>query len=127
MPIVIFIAACAEIILLIKLGQVIGAAPVVGIVLLSAVLGITFLRMGGKAALSRLARNALMGQLSTKDFLRRELSVLLAGILFLVPGLLSDGVGLILLARYALSRPKRSSPEPPPEDVIDIEYEVHED
>ena len=121
--------ACAEIISLVKLGQAIGAAPVLGVILLTAVLGLLLLRVVGRSALIHLARSGLTGRIAMKDLLRKELSLLLAGLFFIFPGLISDGAALILLGRYLLLRPGRmvARDRRSEDDVIDIDFRVSEE
>lgn len=126
MLIILFIIACIEVASLIKLGQAIGGGPVLGVIILTAVLGLTLLRLGGRATFSKLAANAFAGRLSATDLLRRELSLLLAGILLIVPGLLTDAAGIAFLGRYFLSRFPSHRPKSKEGDVIDVEYQVHD-
>lgn len=127
MPLILFLLACAEIVGLIKIGQVIGGGSIFGEILLSAVLGIIVLQMGGRTVLRHLAVGVFVGRLSLRTLLRRELSLFLAGVLLLFPGLLSDAVGLLLLVRYVFTRGESRTPRSPERDVIDVPYEVHEE
>lgn len=128
MSIFLFAFACAEIVSLIKLGQTIGAAPVIGVILLAAVVGLLLLRVAGRSALMHLARGGLTGRIAMKDLMHKELSLLLAGILFIFPGVISDGAALILLGRYLLSRPSRViSRGHREDDAIDIHFRVHDE
>lgn len=73
-----------------------------------------------------------MGRIAMKDLMRKELSLLLAGILFIFPGLISDGAAIILLGRYLLFRPGREHArnrheDDVEEDVIDINFRVHDE
>ena len=128
MPITVFVLACIEIACLIKVGQAIGGRPVLGIILLTGVLGLALLQWTGRSAAIKLTTNLFVGKLSARDLLRREISLLVAGILLLIPGLLSDVAGLVLLSRYLFtqSSPQRfgGTTSDSDRDVIDVEYHV---
>lgn len=126
MPIILFIIACVEVASLIKLGQAIGGGPVLGVIILTAVFGLTLLRLGGRSALTKLTASVFAGRLSATDLLRRELSLLLAGILLIVPGLLTDAAGIVFLGRYFFFRFPPHRPKSEEGDVIDVEYQVND-
>ena len=123
-----FVIACVEVIGLIKLGQVIGGGAVIGLILLTAVLGWALLRLGGGTALSGLVLNLFSGRLSIRRLLcQRELALLLAGVFLIVPGVLTDLLGLGLLARYAVTKPPPPHSRGKERDVIDVEYHIHDE
>lgn len=95
-----------ELWLLVKLGAAIGALPVVALVVLSALLGLAVLRGAGWQAFS-LAQLRLRQRESPMPALVEGFLLTLAGILLVLPGLLSDAVALLLLIgplRRLLSR-----------------------
>jgi UPF0716 protein FxsA len=128
-PFLVFVFSCVEIAGLIKLGQVIGGGPVFAEILLSAVLGLTLVRMKGSSALQNIAINVFVGRLSLRALLRHDLLLLLAGVLLILPGLLSDAFGLYLIMRYLYERPRerRVDPSQQSDGPIDIEYQVHDE
>lgn len=85
-----------EIALFIQVGGVIGVLPVIGLVLASAMLGMAVMRHQG-------ARAAMDVQQAMQDFrdpakpLAHGALIMIAGLLLIVPGLFTSGVGLILL------------------------------
>ena len=85
-----------EIFLFIQLGGVIGVWPTIGIVILTAIVGATMLRRQGLAALrgvqSRLAAGENPGRLVADGAM-----ILVAGVLLLTPGFLTDSLGFLLL------------------------------
>lgn len=85
-----------EIFLFIQVGGEIGAWPTIGIVILTAVVGTVMLRRQGLAALrgvqSRLAAGEDPGRLLADGAM-----ILVAGVLLLTPGFLTDTIGLLLL------------------------------
>lgn len=85
-----------EMYLLIEVGGVIGAVPTILLVILGAVLGVSLLRVQGIATLQRVRRSLAQGEVPALEML--EAAVLLAGgVLFLVPGFLTDVAGLLCL------------------------------
>ena len=130
MPFFLFVLACVEIAVLIKLGQVIGGGAVFGEILLSGVLGMVILQLKGRAILKNVAMSVFIGRLTLRSLMRRELLPLIAGILLIVPGILSDLFALYLLLRYSLTRPSSSGSTSDTSDAdgtIDVEYKVHDD
>ncbi|HET7408583.1 MAG TPA: FxsA family protein [Paracoccaceae bacterium] len=85
-----------EIMLFIQVGGAIGVWPTIGIVILTAVAGAYILRRQGLASLrkvqSRLAAGENPGRLMADGAM-----VMIAGVLLLAPGFLTDTIGLILL------------------------------
>lgn len=102
--------------------------PVWGLILLTAVLGLTILRLKGGPAVTSIVVSLFAGRLTPRQLLhRRELSMLLGGILLIAPGLLTDALGCALVIRYLFTRrgPQRSVKEE--RDAIDVEFKVHDD
>lgn len=85
-----------ELWLLVKVGAAIGALPVVALVILSAVLGIAVLRNAGGQTIS-LAQLRLRQRVSPMPALVDGFLLTLAGILLVLPGLLSDAAAVLLL------------------------------
>lgn len=114
---------------LIKLGQAVGGGPVLGEILLSGVLGLLLLQLTGRSALKNIAVNVFVGRLSLHTLLRHDLSLLLAGILLILPGLLSDAFALYLIVRYLYEGPRREKPGPSRQGdgPIDVDYQVHDE
>ena len=129
MPFIVFVLTCVEIAGLIKLGQAVGGGPVLGEILLSGVLGLLLLQLTGRSALKNIAVNVFVGRLSLHTLLRHDLSLLLAGILLILPGLLSDAFALYLIVRYLYEGPRREKPGPSRQGdgPIDVDYQVHDE
>jgi UPF0716 protein FxsA len=85
-----------EIALLIKSGELIGFWPTVLILAGSAFLGMAVIRTQGISMVSRMVAAVNEGRLSLEPLVDGYAKVL-AGILLILPGLLSDAIGLILL------------------------------
>ena len=128
MPVLVLFLLFAEIAALIKLGQTIGGGSLLIEILATAALGLLLLRLAGRTFVRANELVALMANPS-RYFRSSGLSLILAGILLIVPGLLSDLAGLALVARYVVSRCSPDTHGPKPEDpgVIDVEYSVHGD
>ncbi len=126
MPIVVFFFACVELVVLIKLAQAVGSGSVLGIILLTAVLGLVILRLSRRPALSMMLMLFLKGKFSLKTVLmQHELILPLASVLLILPGLLGDACGITLLFwRLGLKQVHVSKPNE--EEVIDVEYRVED-
>jgi UPF0716 protein FxsA len=93
---VFFLTPIAEMYLLIEVGGYIGTVPTIGLVMLTAVIGIGLLRAQGLATLTR-----GMGRLQRGEVPAREMAegilLAVAGALLITPGFVTDGVGFLLL------------------------------
>jgi len=82
--------------LLIRVGGYIGAWPTIGLVMLTAVVGVALLRIQGLATLTR-----GMGRLQDGELPAREMAegilLAVAGALLITPGFVTDGFGFLLL------------------------------
>ncbi|MBK1663215.1 hypothetical protein CKO38_09815 [Rhodospirillum rubrum] len=86
----------AEIATFIKVGEVIGAGPTVGLVILSALAGVALIRFQGLITLTR-ARAALdAGALPVKEIFDGA-CLLASGFLLAIPGFVTDVAALLLL------------------------------
>lgn len=114
-----------EIYVLIQVGGAIGGLFTVLLVILMAILGLLTLRLQGVATAFRARAALARGELPGSALLQ-GLWFLLAGVLLLIPGFVTDGIALLLFlapVRRALSRllvgsmfvPLRRGPRPPPE------------
>ncbi len=105
-----FIAVPAvELVLLIKLGGLIGVLPTVGIIVLTGAVGATLARWQGLSVIRQLQREVAQGQLPA-GALFDGLVILIAGALLITPGFLTDIVGFLSLVpgvRAALRRALR--------------------
>lgn len=100
MPIVVFLVLLAvpliEISFLIKVGQVIGFWPTIGLLIAMAVLGSALLQRQGLDVM-RKAADALAEGRPPVAAVIDSVFLVIAGLLFLTPGFLTDIVGLTLL------------------------------
>ena len=85
-----------EIYVLIQVGRVIGAGTTVGLVVFTAVLGAWLLRGQGLATVARARATLDQGQLPALELVE-GLILLLAGVLLLTPGFVTDALGFAAL------------------------------
>lgn len=88
-----------ELYIFIKIGNAIGAAVTVSIVLLTALLGAFLARMEGVKTLSKIVRILEAGGVPT-DELVDAFFIFVGGILLLTPGFLTDFVGFFVLIPF---------------------------
>jgi UPF0716 protein FxsA len=86
----------AEIYLLIKVGAVIGALNAVLLVMLTGFTGAYLARMQGMQTLLRVRASLQQGLMPTDDLID-ALLILIAGIVLLTPGFITDAAGLLIL------------------------------
>ncbi|WP_377808275.1 FxsA family protein [Azospirillum sp. A29] len=87
-----------EIVGFIQVGDWIGAGPTIGLLALSAVVGMLIVRHQGLASLSKAQAAAAHGEAPIGTVLDGFCAVL-AGVLLIVPGFLTDILGILLLIR----------------------------
>jgi len=85
-----------ELYLLIKLGAVIGAFNTLLLVILTGATGAYLARLQGLQVMFRVRERLQQGEMPAEDMLD-ALIILIAGIVLLTPGLLTDMAGLLLL------------------------------
>ncbi len=85
-----------EIYLLIKVGGIIGAFPTVLMVVFTAVLGVTLIRIQGFSTLQKAQMNMNQGQLPAIEMLEGVM-LFFAAICLLMPGFFTDTIGFLLL------------------------------
>lgn len=85
-----------ELWLLIKVGSLIGALPTVGLVFLTAVIGVTLLRQQGLSTLLRANRRMQSGEIPATE-MGEGIFLAVGGALLLTPGFMTDAVGFACL------------------------------
>lgn len=128
----------AEIAVFILVGGAIGVLPTLALVVLAAAAGVSVIRIQGLQTLARLQASLEAGGDPSGPLAHGAL-VAIAGILLVIPGFLTDVVGLLMLipaVRKALIRRGaarttvrvstfgRTTRRPPPPDTIEADYEV---
>ena len=94
---VFFLTPIIEMYLLIEVGGYIGAWPTIGLVMITAVIGVALLRIQGLATLTRGVGRLNQGELPAREMVE-GLLLAVAGALLLTPGFVTDFVGFLLLA-----------------------------
>lgn len=92
-----------ELWLLLRIGAWLGAGPTFALVLLTGVLGATLARREGAHAWSAVQAELAAGRIPGQKLLE-ALLVLVAGIVLVTPGILTDVLGLSLLVRPVRAR-----------------------
>ena len=96
-PLLLFIVIpIAEIMLLLKVSQYIGAWTTVGLVLLTAVVGVNLLKRQGLSTLSRFQQRLQSGQIPAQEMVE-GMMIAFAGALLLTPGFITDTIGFTCL------------------------------
>jgi len=132
MAIIVLFGFFIEIALLIRLGQIIGGGFLFLELLVTAGLGYLLMRRAGR---TMLRTNELIGIMANPaEYLRRSgWPLVLAGLLLMAPGILSDGLGIVLFVRTLAAR-RTDQPYTPSgphsstdDEVIDVEYHVRDE
>ncbi|HBC56346.1 MAG TPA: hypothetical protein DCZ03_04200 [Gammaproteobacteria bacterium] len=82
--------------LLIKVGGLIGALPTVVLVMLTALIGVAMFRVQGFNTLQRMQEKLAMGELPGMELIEGAM-LLVGGALLLTPGFFTDAIGFICL------------------------------
>jgi len=85
-----------DVLLLVVVADLVGIVPTVALVVLTALLGMLFVRAEGRHTLRRIQRKVGRGEVPTDELLDGGL-LLIAGALLLTPGLVTDFVGFLLV------------------------------
>lgn len=110
-----FVLPLLEIAVFVEVGDAIGAWPTVGLVVLAAVVGSLLLRTQGLSVLRRAQMAAQRGE-APVGAVFEGFCVVVAAVLLMIPGFISDAIGLLLfvpavrnrLGRWLLDRLQRS-------------------
>jgi UPF0716 protein FxsA len=86
----------AEMYLLILVGSHIGALPTIGLVVLTATVGLWLLKLEGLATLARLQNRINQGEIPGQELLE-GIMLLIGGALLLTPGFFTDAIGFVCL------------------------------
>ncbi|MBQ4832709.1 FxsA family protein [Pseudoalteromonas sp. MMG010] len=85
-----------EIALLIQVSEVIGGFATIALVILTAILGAKMVKQQGMGAMQNVQSQMAQGQMPAKE-LFTGICVVIAGVLLLTPGIMTDVFGLLLL------------------------------
>ena len=93
---VFFLTPIAEMYLLIEVADIIDAWPTIGLVMLTAIIGVALLKRQGLATLTRGMNRMQQGEVPARE-MAEGLLLAVAGALLLTPGFITDTVGFVLL------------------------------
>jgi UPF0716 protein FxsA len=118
-----------EIYLMIKIGSVIGAFNTISITILTAIVGVYFAKLQGLSTLRSLAKNIRINKSSIGEIIN-GFCLIVAAILLILPGFLTDFLGFLLLVPFSrniilenfFTQPKNSKI-----DIIEINPEEIEE
>ncbi len=96
LPVLFVIIPFTELMILLKVGALWGVWPTLGLIILTAGIGFQLFRYQGLKLLSEIQVKMNQGQMPSNELLEGAM-VLVAGVLMITPGLLTDVVGLICL------------------------------
>ena len=85
-----------EIVLLIKVGGIVGAGWTIFLVVLTALIGAALVRVQGLATFMRIQSQLAQGEMPAMEVFE-AMALFLAGALLLTPGFFTDAVGFVLL------------------------------
>ena len=127
MPLLGFVLLFLELALLIKLGQGIGGGLVFAEIVLSGVLGYSMMRLVGRTAFQPAQLIGVFLHAAGKGFSKRKPVewLLFGSLLLVIPGILTDIVGLVFIARFFVRSGSLRQPPSSP-DSIDVEFDVQD-
>jgi UPF0716 protein FxsA len=96
LPLLVLILPLAEIAGFVVVGKAIGLLATLGLVILGTIVGAALLRVQGISILRRLSEVSREGGVPGREFVHRAM-VVVAGLLLLIPGFVTDILGLALL------------------------------
>ena len=114
-----------EIFLMIKIGQNIGALSTIGLIFLTAVIGVYFAKLEGLNALRSGINNLYKNKIPIYEMMSGA-SIAFAALLLIIPGFITDFLGFLLLIPFTRKKIinlflKKKRPEADKKDYIDGE------
>ena len=94
--IIFLVVPLIEMFLLIEVGSAIGALPTIGLVILTATVGIWLLRLQGLATINRVQEKLQQGIMPETELLE-GIMLVIGGALLLTPGFVTDAMGFVCL------------------------------
>lgn len=95
LPFLFLVVPILEIATFVVVGSQIGVLTTIGLVIVTALTGATLLRVQGFATLNRIREQVDRGQVPDRELVH-GLMILLAGLLLMTPGFITDTLGLLL-------------------------------
>lgn len=94
-PFLLLVIPMAEIAMFILVGSQIGILPTLGLIVLTAIIGSILLRVQGLGILQRIAAETRAGRVPGRELIHGAM-ILVAGVLLLTPGFVTDTLGFLL-------------------------------
>lgn len=113
-----------ELFVLIKLGELWGAAPTIGLVIITGVAGAMLTKMQGLLIIRQIKDDMHAGQMPA-DKLVDGLLILIGGALLLTPGLLTDIVGFICIIPWTRIMIKTQIKNKIKEKMLSGDVQIH--
>lgn len=88
-----------EIFLFMRIGALIGVMPTLGMIILTAVIGVSMLKMQGLSTLQRAQNNLQENKIPATELIE-GIILLLCGALLLTPGFFTDAIGFLMLVPH---------------------------
>lgn len=88
-----------ELSVLIRVGEVLGTWTTIGLVLFTAVLGVSLVRSQGLSTLMQVQQKFARGEAPGQEIVE-GMMLAMAGILLVIPGFVTDAIGLLLLTPF---------------------------
>ena len=92
-----------EIFLMIKIGQNIGALSTIGLIFLTAVIGVYFAKLEGLNALRSGINNLYKNKIPIYEMMSGA-SIAFAALLLIIPGFITDFLGFLLLIPFTIKK-----------------------
>jgi len=92
----------AEILVIVEVAQKTGIIETIGLLLIVSILGAWLVKSEGMGVIRKIQFQLVQGQIPSKELLDGGL-ILIAGVMMLTPGFITDALGLLLL--FPLTRP----------------------
>lgn len=90
------IVPLTELYILIEIGASIGGLSVILLIILTAILGVSFMRQQGMAAMQKIQQGMAVGLAPDKEVLE-GVFIFIGGLFLLLPGFITDTIGLFFL------------------------------
>lgn len=90
------VVGVVEITVMIQVGQLIGALNTIGLLILLSLIGVWLVKRQGLGVLARIREQRMAGRLPAAELFDGAV-ILVAGLLMVIPGFVTDALGLLLL------------------------------
>jgi len=99
LPVIFVVLPFTELMILLKIGAEWGVLPTLGLIIVTATIGYQLFRHQGMSTWQRVNQKVAQGEMPTSDMTEGVL-ILMAGVLMITPGLITDTIGLLCLLPF---------------------------